>query len=116
VFGGQRGGHAVDTSQRLDPASGRPSVAGQLPVPLSEAAAVTLGGTIYLLGGRTQGGPTAAIWRFDPLTGATSRAGSLPYAVADAGVALIGDTAYLVGGEGSRTVDSTVIVRPGPAR
>jgi hypothetical protein len=58
VFGGQAitGVHAggpVDTIQVIDPGRHKVSVLGQLPEPLSGAAAVTVSGHIYVLGGES---------------------------------------------------------------
>jgi len=76
------------------------------------ASAVTLGGSIFILGGSVGGAPTDRIWRFHPATGRTIEAGALPYPVAFASAVVVGDTAYLVGGEGGRTLDTFVELRP----
>ena len=39
------------TIRRLDPASGRTILAGQLPRPVTDAAVATIGSRVYLLGG-----------------------------------------------------------------
>ena len=51
VFGGQTGTGTTDVIQRIDPATGRATVAGRLPQPVQGAAAISLDGRIYLAGG-----------------------------------------------------------------
>lgn len=101
--------------QRIDPASGRAAVVGHLPAPLGHATAVTLGGTVFVLGGRSASAPSAAIWRLQPAGATVVPAGHLPQAVSDAGSVVVGGTAYLVGGEVSgptAPLDTVVALRP----
>jgi hypothetical protein len=113
----------VDTIQMVDPASHRARVVGHLPEPLSEAAAVTLGNHLLVIGGvtvqsrrgerpagtsgsnpATTGGSTvtvSSIWSFDPTTGKVSRVGQLPEPVSQAGVAVMGSEVWVVGGQSS---------------
>ena len=104
VFGGQASnGQPVRTVQAVDPRSHEVVLVGQLPVPLSGAVAVDLGGTIYLAGGDSPAGsslrPTATIYAFDLRRHSFLRAGSLPVAVSNAGAAVLGQRAWIVGGE-----------------
>jgi YVTN family beta-propeller protein len=91
---------------------------GRLPGKLHDAAAVSLGGTVYLFGGGNGVSQLDTITRIDPATGATSSAGSLPAASSDSAAAAIRGTAYVVGGyTGSSWLDTIVAWRPGsPAR
>jgi hypothetical protein len=149
VFGGEAIGGAatgsgpVDVIQKVDPASHRAVVVGHLPYPLQAAAAVNLGGTIYLAGGESTsphagtagvgttqlGGwasasiPTTAgvapvgdVWAFVPATDAVERAGRLQVPVSHAGVVVQGGSAWLLGGEsGSKMVGTVQWLRPNPA-
>ena len=89
--------------QAVDPRSHKVVLVGQLPVPLSGAVAVDLGGTVYLAGGDSPAGqslrPTATIYAFDRRSHSFPRAGSLPVAVSNAGAAVLGKSAWIVGGE-----------------
>jgi outer membrane protein assembly factor BamB len=140
VFGGESvgpsttGGPVADI-QRIDPASHHASVVGHLPYPLAAAAAVNLGGTIYLAGGegpsinslppgvgttQLDGWATAAgspapglsaaaeIWSFNPVTAAVVEAGRLQVPTSHAGVAVDGTAAWLIGGEDGSTMLGTV--------
>ena len=87
---------------------------GRLPEPLAGAAAVTIGGHVYVAGGDTTGGSTVGtIWAFDPPAGKLLAAGNLQSPVANAGLALVGHTAWLVGGEsGGTPVANVQIIEP----
>ncbi len=100
VLGGERSGVEVDTVQRIDLRTGEVRVAAHLPHPLGHASAVSFGGHILLIGGRTSGSTlTSAMWWFDPRTGRFRRAGSLPNPLADSAIVTRGRASYLVGGE-----------------
>jgi hypothetical protein len=78
-----------------------------------DAAAVTLNGTPYILGGGDGIHQLDEILRIDPATGRTSQAGRLPAPSSDHAAAVIGDTAYVVGGfTGARWLDTIVAWRP----
>ena len=112
VLGGDVARRATATVQRVDLRTGAVSVGPSLPMPLSHASVIYLGGAPYLVGGRTRdGAATATVWRIDPATGRLTRAGQLPAPVADAAAVSFGDTAYLIGGEGSRRVATVVRLR-----
>src|SRR5262249_8451365 len=101
VFGGQTAAGPTDVIQRIDPATGAAAVAGHLPAPVQGAAALSLGGQVYVAGGAG----TRAVLRFDPATARVSAAGELPVPVGYAGAAVLGDLGYLIGGEdGGRPV------------
>jgi outer membrane protein assembly factor BamB len=58
VFGGQAisgagAGQPVNAIQVIDPRRHRASIVGHLPIPLAAAAAVTIGGQIYVVGGES---------------------------------------------------------------
>jgi hypothetical protein len=98
-----KGATSVDTIQRFDPTTGTTSVAGHLPTGLSHACAFALGNDLYVLGGRTDTGPSDQILRIDTATGAVTVDARLPAPRTDAGVVVIGNTAWVVGGE---TIDA----------
>jgi hypothetical protein len=146
VFGGQAIGTAaagngpVDVIQRIDPADHRAAVVGHLPYPLEAAAAVTLGGNIYVAGGESSSAPAGTagvgttqlggwasasiaptagvapvgdIWSFVPATNSVVRAGQLQVPVSHAGVVVQGGSAWLIGGEsGSNMVGTVQTIRP----
>ena len=93
-------------AERRDP-RGRPATAGpsarrHLPVALSHAAAVALGGRVYVLGGEGTAAADGRVWRFDPGSGkvvagrpaAASRSPTAPPTT-------VGASGYLIGGDGA---------------
>jgi len=147
VFGGQaitgaRAGSPVNVIQVIDPARHRAAIAGHLPEPLAGAAAVTVGGELFVAGGEstvaqpvtpglgtTQLGPghtasggnqaasttstVSTIWAFDPVSGRLLPAGRLQVPVSHAAVAVTGGTAWIVGGESHGALTGTVqMLRP----
>jgi Kelch motif protein len=119
AFGGELA-NGQDTSdiQEYDIGTERAVVAGQLPQPLSHAAAVTLNGTIFLLGGRRGGTGSNQILRFDPDHNTVVPAGHLPSPVFDGAAGVAGGAGYLMGGvgPGGTSVDSIVALHPGSTR
>jgi hypothetical protein len=111
VFGGELGsGHDTNEIQEYDIATERSVVAGRLPGPVSHASAITLEGTIFLLGGRVGGAGTDRIYRFDPARNAVTPAGRLPQPVYDGAAGALDNRAFLIGGiGGSGTSLSSVI-------
>ncbi len=120
VFGGEAvtgplAGRPVRDVQVIDPTSHTAAIIGQLPEPLKGAAAATLGGHLYVLGGNTlaqdagaggvtgPGSPglatTRAIWGFDTATSRTVLVGELAAPVAHSGVTVDAGRIWLVGGE-----------------
>lgn len=109
LFGGEHDGTAVTTIQRIDPATGEATIAGQLPAPISDASAVVVGGHLLIAGGRSRGRILDTVVRFDPASGHTTEVATLPYPVADAGAATVDGVGYLVGGETPTKTASTVL-------
>jgi hypothetical protein len=114
AFGGElANGGESDAIREVDPQAGNARIVGHLSQPTSHAAAVVLGGQVYVLGGEANGVAGDSIWRFDPATGRASLAGRLPLAVAGGAATVVGSTAYLIGGKGSdgRSLRSVVLLR-----
>ncbi|HEX8752140.1 MAG TPA: kelch repeat-containing protein [Solirubrobacterales bacterium] len=102
AFGGETaGGGETNAIQEVDPKRGTAKVIGHMPKAFSHAAAVVLGGSIYVLGGEAGETPTNSTWRFDPASGRVTAAAPLPGPVAGGAAATVGNTAYLVGGKGA---------------
>ena len=112
VFGGvaNAGGGDTRSIQKIDTRTGRVTVVGQLPAPLSHASAVEIAGQVYVLGGFVDNQVTGQVLRFDPRGGTVSAAGTLPAPVTDAAVTTIGGTAYLVGGQGTDRAPVATVV------
>ncbi len=113
VCGGERSGVEVDAIQRIDLGTGRVRVVAHLTRALGHASAISLGGRILLMGGRTSATRlTAAMWWFDPATRGLRRAGALPTPMADSAVVAVGRGAYLVGGETPGLSDKVMLLTP----
>jgi len=119
IFGGVLSG--PDSTGTFTPAvqsynisTGLSKTVGTLPAPLAHAWAVALGDQVFVIGGSTPSGPSAAIQRFDPRTGRLTPAGNLPGPVADPAAGTIGATTYLAGGIAAKPL--TEIVTVGPSR
>jgi hypothetical protein len=97
--GGESAGVDTNVVQQIDVRTGQVSVLSRLPTTLSHAAAVTLGGQVYVLGGHVAGRWSDQVVRLDTATGALDVVGHLPRAVSDAAATVVGTTAYLLGGE-----------------
>jgi len=127
VFGGVVNGAPTRTIQRIDLASGKTTIAGQLPRPLSDASAFVVDNTMLLAGGlTTSNGRMATVWQVTPgptQSGASAKVGrlkavaQLPMGASDMGVAVVSQgtsqVAYLVGGEVPAATDQVVRVRLG---
>jgi hypothetical protein len=114
AFGGETASGAPTAAiQEVDPARGTVRQIGRLPAAVSHAAAVVLGGDVYVLGGEGAAGATARTWRFDPVSGRVSAAPRLPHPIAGGAAASSGQIAYLVGGTGAggETLASLVSLR-----
>jgi N-acetylneuraminic acid mutarotase len=111
VFGGvaNAGGGDTRSIQKIDPATGKASVVGQLPAALSHANAVEIGGQVYVLGGFVNNQVSGQVLRFDPGDASVTQAGTLPAPVTDAAATTIGGTAYLVGGQGTDRAPVTTV-------
>jgi N-acetylneuraminic acid mutarotase len=92
----------------FDPATGRVTHVGSLPVPLAHASAATLSGSVYIVGGIDASGRTlAGVSRVDVSRGTVDQVpGAAP--VADAAVAQTPRGAYLVGGQANGRAVSSV--------
>jgi len=105
VFGGESltgssAGKPVATIQVVDLATHAVTMAGRLPTPLAGAAAVTLGGHVFVVGGDEAPGVTSGtVWGFNAKNLAVTAAGQLRVPVAHAGVVVLGPEAWIVGGE-----------------
>ncbi len=119
IAGGSHGEAAEREVLRFDPATGHVVQIGRLPSPLTHAAAVTLQGQVYLLGGRGSASfsQTDAILAIDPATGRVVRVGRLPVALSDMAAAIVGRRVVVAGGEGvSGTQSSIYSLAPVAAR
>ncbi len=108
----------LDSSQTSQPSielagPDRNNALGKLAVPLHDAAAAAVGGSVYLFGGGQVSSYTA-ITRVDPSSGRASSAGQLPEPRSDLAAATLGHTVYLVGGfTGIKAVSSILAFTPG---
>ena len=93
----------------FDPASGQVRVLGQLATAVGHASAVTLGGSVYIVGGIDAAGrPDPSATRVNDKV--TQLALNVP--VADAAVAQVGSQAFLLGGRRSgRAVSEVRVLR-----
>jgi hypothetical protein len=105
IAGGSIGPAASRAILRFDPATGRVMRIGTLPAPLTHAAAATLDGVAYVIGGRgaAPDTPSDAILAVDPATGAVRLAGRLPRPLSDAGAAAVAGHILVVGGRSAGT-------------
>jgi len=106
---------AADTSrsdiQVVAPAGA--AARGRLPVRLHDAAAVAIGGAVYVVGG-ADFQTSSTIYRVDPRTGRATAAARLPVPMSDVAATVLRGTAYIVGGyTGSRWLDTVLAWRPG---
>ncbi|NUO51474.1 MAG: kelch repeat-containing protein [Polyangiaceae bacterium] len=98
--GGGTGGSACDESGQVDaspPIGTWTDLAPLAGGARQETAVVALGGKIYLLGGFTLGGLSAAVEIYDPTTDTWSDAPPLPTEMHHANAAVVGDTLYVLG-------------------
>lgn len=87
---------------------------GRLPGAQHDAAAVSLGGAVYVFGGGNGVAQLDHILRVDPRIGAVREVGRLPAASSDVAAATVGNTAYVVGGfTGTSWLNTIVAWRPG---
>lgn len=83
---------------RIDPRTGGSATAGQLRVPVHDAASAVLGGSLLVFGGGT-GASYATVQRLAP--GGGFGYGALPASRSDLAAVTVGKTVYLVGGHGN---------------
>ncbi|GAC1438455.1 MAG: hypothetical protein NVSMB51_14350 [Solirubrobacteraceae bacterium] len=100
IIGGTVRGVASNQILSFDPARHRVRRIGKLPVALTHASAAALGGTVYLVGGRSSklNSQTRAIYAIDPRTAKVRFAGSLPAQLSDASLAAADGRLLLAGG------------------
>jgi hypothetical protein len=115
IAGGTIEGGASDAVLRFTPPAGAGegtvSHIGTLPNPLTHASAATVGGRVYIVGGREQvsGAQTAAVLTVDPSSGAVQRVGTLPQPLSDAAVLAQGGRVLVLGGESPAGTQSAVL-------
>jgi N-acetylneuraminic acid mutarotase len=86
--------------QQVDPKTGRTRIVGKLPWGIGHAMAFTLGGRLFLAGGRRGTQATARMWTVNPANARLTPAGRLPQAISDSAVASDGPrVVVLFGGE-----------------
>ena len=85
--------------QRVDTRTGAVRIVAKLPAPLAHACTVTIGSSIYVLGGRSGSRVQTGILKFDPVTNVISSAGSLVLGESDGAATVLSDRAFLFGGE-----------------
>jgi YVTN family beta-propeller protein len=92
------------------PATGRVITLGALPAPTTHAAAVTLGGTAYVIGGRgaSTGTPTTAIVAIDITQKRIRAAGQLKTPRSDLAAATVGTRILVAGGKGPAGTVATI--------
>jgi hypothetical protein len=116
VLSTSEGGTAeTDAIQKVDLSTGNVSVVGHLPRAMGHATALTIDGSVFVIGGRSGSVPSAAIWRLDPATGTVRQAGQLPTPLSDAGSVVVDGVGYVVGGEVSgptAPLDTVLQLRP----
>ena len=110
LLGGLVGNASIDTILAGPPGSLR--VVGHLPQPTHDAAAATLGRTVYVFGGGASTS-TATVVRVS-LSGSAANAGTLIEPLSDLGAVAVGGKAYLVGGY-TGTAFATAVLRYAPA-
>lgn len=114
VFGGLTPAGPSRVIQRVNLATGKATVAGRMPAPISAATAVTLAGRIFIAGGQVAKGGGArlvasrTVLAYNPADSHVTTAGRLPVPVTNAAAAVVGGTAYLVGGNNGHRQVSTV--------
>jgi hypothetical protein len=91
-------GRPLSTFARYDPALDRWSTLAPLPVPTRAAAAAAVGGELYVMGGTTRSGNTAAVWSFSPDSGTWTARSPLPEPRFNHEAVAVGGRVYVLGG------------------
>jgi N-acetylneuraminic acid mutarotase len=115
IVGGSHGEEATRGILAYDPATGLVQHIGDMPSPITHAAAAALGSYVYVFGGRAaaQNSQSRTIFAIDPKTGRVVGAGALPAGLSDASGALVGGRIWLAGGlSASGTVASVLELAP----
>jgi YVTN family beta-propeller protein len=108
-------GGASSAVLEYTPSSGRLLRLGRLPAPTTHAAAASIGGIAYVIGGRGAllGTPTRRIVAVDPLTTRVRPAGRLRTPLSDAAATALGGRILVAGGRsGGRTEASLLQLTP----
>jgi hypothetical protein len=110
IVGGSTPSGATDAIYAFSPATGRVRRVGTLPHPLTHASAATLGGIVYIVGGRGDSvdSQTADVWGLDLARGAVRHVGSLPQGLSDTGVAAVDGRIIVAGGRASSGAQAAV--------
>ena len=99
VWGGTDNLTLLASGARYDPVGDSWSAVPPLPQARAGLAAVTLGGSIYALGGEsTPGGVRAAVTRLDALDGSWAALPDMPYAAHGLAAVVAGDAILVMGG------------------
>ena len=100
ILGGSTPTGASRSIYRFDPSTGRVRRIGRLSAPTTHAAAATLGGYVYLVGGRGDGltSQYRSVWSVNPRTGAVRSAGRLAQPLSDTAVVAVDGTLVVAGG------------------
>jgi hypothetical protein len=115
IAGGSHDEAATTALLSFNPATGTVRHIGQLPDPITHAAAVALGPYVYVFGGRgtAPGTQTATIVTINTATGRCARDGRLPQPLSDAPAILINERVWLAGGlSPSGPIGSVLELRP----
>jgi hypothetical protein len=112
VVGGGRGG-VPDPAVLATTDGARFRTIASLPVAVRYAAAVAVGGRVYLFGGAAASGDTAVIQEIDPATGGTRVVGRLPRTLSGAAAFVLGGRILVAGGDhAGRAVDTILSFDP----
>jgi N-acetylneuraminic acid mutarotase len=110
IAGGSTESGASRAILSFDPATGRTTLIGSLPHPLTHASAANIGNVVYVIGGRGSAldSQTAAILAIDPASGRVQDAGALALGLSDAAVAVVGEQIVLAGGQSASGTQSSI--------
>jgi hypothetical protein len=102
VFGGETATGDTSAIQEINVATGKATIVGHVPAPMSGATGFSLGGQIFIAGGQVAKHGTLVtsdrVLGFIPGQHQASVAGRLPVRVTNAASAVLGGTAFVVGG------------------
>lgn len=91
-------GRPLDTFARYDTSADRWDVLSRLPAPTRAAAGAAVEGQIYVVGGTTAAGNTAASWAYDLQTNSWQRRSPLPGPRFNHAAVALGGKIYVLGG------------------
>jgi hypothetical protein len=91
-------GRPLHTFARYEPYGDRWRVLPRLPEPTRAAAGASVAGEVYVVGGTTASGNTAAAWAFDPVRMTWQRRAPLPAPRFNHAAAALGGRLYVAGG------------------